>query len=136
VRVVTVRAKDTSSVDRHGAVLIPAYTAGKDSRVGMIRRQCTRAWKVYPLRAWVRSEFPGETVELWLGITVGEAARRMRASGVKYIVNRYPFAEPHPALGRRFNRSNVHAWLLRHLGPEAIAPRSACVFCPFQRTAE
>ncbi len=134
VRVVTVRAENPEPVDQKGAVSIPAFTR-LNGRVGRLWRQCTYEWKIMPVRRWLQEHRNGEVVELWLGITLDEATR-MRASSVRYIVNRYPFLEPERWEGRMLRRSDVVRWLRDNLGDEAIPPRSACVFCPYQSRAE
>src|SRR3546814_8834171 len=53
---------------------------------------------------------------------------RMKPSGVRFIVNRYPLIE------RDITRRDCEHWLAQHGYP--IPPKSACVQCAFQSDAE
>jgi hypothetical protein len=127
VRVVTVRPVDSGVADRFGGVMIPAFTASS-GRGGQIKRQCTRYWKIAPIRRWLQVHRGREPVEMWLGISVDEVAR-IKPSDVGYISHRWPFCE---GAGRR--RAGVVSWLVDR-GLE-VPPRSACVFCPFHSRGE
>lgn len=89
---------------------------------GMLWRQCTKEYKLEPIRREVRRVSGGEPVEQWIGISTDEA-HRMKASGVRYITNRFPLVE------RRMSRGDCVAWLNRRGFP--IPPKSACYFCPY-----
>lgn len=103
--------------------------------IGMIRRQCTGDYKVVPIRRKVRdlAGIAGRrspktpVVEVWLGISLDEAAR-MKPSAEGWQVNRWPLVE------RRMTRRDCLLWLARHGYPEP--PRSACIGCPFHADAE
>ena len=129
VRVVTVRMENTDvrrSWDNTPGLMIPAFTTYTDGKPsGMVRRQCTREWKVRPIRQWLQANRNGATVEQWIGITLDEWTR-MRDSDVQYIQNHYPFMEMDPP----WRRGRVMRWL-NERGLE-IPPKSRCVFCPFQ----
>ncbi len=133
VRVVTVKASDAEPVDRFGGVMLPAYTWSERGEA-TLTRQCTDNWKRAPLRRWISEELkrrdekkaPG-TIEQWLGISLDEFAR-MKMSDVRYITHRWPLIE------RRMTRHGCKLWLERHA--LEIPPRSACIFCPFQSSAE
>lgn len=82
------------------STFLPAFTISlADGTHGQLRRQCTGAWKITPIRRFVshllkaqgESKQPG-TVEQWIGITLDEA-HRARQNDVQYIVNRHPFLE-------------------------------------------
>jgi hypothetical protein len=92
---------------------------------GMGRRQCTKQFKLYPIRRKVRELLGGKTprggCEMWIGISRDEA-HRMKPSRVKYIQNRWPLI----ALG--LTRRDCHSKLA---GWGVDAPRSACCGCPF-----
>ena len=113
-----------------GSIQIPAFTESrKRQSAGQIKRQCTRHWKILPLRKAMRELLgtrpsPG-CIENWQGISLDEC-HRMRTSDVKYISNVYPLVE------MRMTRINCIEWLLDHKLPVPI--KSACVFCPFHRT--
>lgn len=125
VRVVTVKGRKTDFATEPE---LPAHTTLPDGTpTGMLRRQCTSKWKIYPIRAWVREHMqPGEPVEQWLGITLDEV-QRATISDVKYIRLVYPF------LDRRWRRSDVVQWLQAN-GLD-VPVKSSCVFCPFHDRA-
>jgi len=108
---------------------IPAFTATLSANGGMLRRQCTQRWKIYPMRRWIGEELrrtnltrrPG-VVEQWIGISLDEA-ERMKQSDVAYIIHRWPLIE------HRMTRNDCARWLERHDLP--IPTKSSCVFCPF-----
>jgi len=89
------------------------------------RRQCTKVYKLYPIRRFVRQMLGGKTpkggCEMWIGITTDEA-HRMKPSNVQYITNSWPLIDA------GLSRADCRAWLFRH---GADAPRSACCGCPF-----
>jgi hypothetical protein len=99
---------------------------------GLPKRQCTRNYKIRPIRRKVR-ELLGEgyaapaSVEMWIGISLDEASR-MKMSDVRYIVNRWPLIE------RRMTRRDCLSWLKSQGYPRP--PRSACVYCPYKNDRE
>lgn len=105
---------------------IPWFTAAG----GMGRRQCTKVFKLYPIRRKVREMLGGKTpragCEMWVGISVDEA-HRMKPSTVKYIQNRWPLID----LGMR--RQDC---IDKLAGWGVNAPRSACCGCPLQSQAD
>ena len=115
--------RDVIATDRFDPV--PWYMAQ-----GMGRRQCTKEFKLYPIRRKVRELLGGKTpragCEMWLGISRDEA-HRMKPSNVKYIVNRWPLVEHN--LTRRDCLRKLERWGI-------AAPRSACGGCPFLSDAE
>jgi hypothetical protein len=92
---------------------------------GIGRRQCTKQFKLYPIRRKVRALLGGKTprhgCEMWIGISRDEA-HRMKPSTVGYIRNRWPLIE------RGLTRADCLARLARW---GISAPRSACCGCPF-----
>jgi hypothetical protein len=98
---------------------------------GLSKRQCTRNFKIAPLkRAWrallgvgPRAYVAPGSIEVWVGISTDEAIRK-RPSGVKYIVNRHPLIE------KFMSRADCKAWLKAMGYPEP--PKSACKHCAFQ----
>lgn len=103
--------------------------------VGMLNRQCTRNFKLRPIRQETRRLLgvgprayvcPG-AVESWVGISTDEIVR-VRNSGLAYIVNRHPLIE------KRMSREDCKTWLTRH--GYVIPPKSACWHCPFQSDAQ
>ena len=123
VKVVTVKEPATKIINNFGGVMIPAFIENG----GLITRQCTDNWKRAPMKRWLQANRNGERIEQWLGISLDEF-QRMKQSDVKYITNRWPLIE------LKMTRLDCMNWLERH-GLE-IPPKSACVFCPFQRTGE
>jgi hypothetical protein len=112
---------------------IPAFTRtvrGVRVDVGMIRRQCTKDYKIVPIRRHVRA-LAGLTrrrspktpvVEQWIGISLDEVIR-VKPSFETWQVNRWPLIE------RRMTRQDCLRWLERHGYP--VPPKSSCVGCPF-----
>jgi hypothetical protein len=95
---------------------------------GMANRQCTRNFKLRPIRRKARELLgdvrPGPgTITQWIGISLDEAWR-MKPSGVRYVINRWPLVD------LRISRGDCLEWLKRHDYPEP--PKSACVYCPYQ----
>jgi len=110
---------------------IPWFTRSLLGTEGMGRRQCTREYKLTPIQRKARELLGGKTpragVEMWIGISLDEAAR-MKPSRVAYIVNRWPLIE------KRINRRECLAWLARNGYP--TPPKSSCIGCPFHSDAQ
>lgn len=103
---------------------IPLYLKNPDGTASVGRRQCTKEFKLYPIRHELRRR-DIDPVEMWVGISLDESLR-MKPSGLKWIENRWPLIE------RRLSRRDCIAWFeARHPG-RALA-KSACVFCPYKR---
>lgn len=121
---------------------LPLYTKmpGRE-RPGMLRRQCTKEYKIQPIEHEVRRRMlrrgmmqryrdgkihPLRTnparAELWLGITVDEA-ERMKPNVRGWITNRYPLVE------KRMNRQACINWLTARGLP--VPDKSSCKRCPF-----
>jgi len=126
VNVVTVTSKKIPDpLNIGGGIGIPAYTNTKKG--GRIRRQCTRRWKVAPVRRWLQDNRNGQPVEQWLGISLDEY-QRMKDNDVRYITNRWPLIE------MKMTRQDCVKWLEKH--NLEVPPKSACTFCPYHNTAE
>jgi hypothetical protein len=118
---------------------MPYFTDGADGE-GMIKRQCTREYKLDPIRKTLRQlaglahgERVGDRVhvEQWVGISADEL-HRVRSSRDYWITLRYPLIfDLRPA----WRRSDCVAWLRREY-PARRVPRSACIGCPFHSNAE
>ena len=113
----------------------PFRVRGPDGRPAMLRRQCTREYKIEPINRELRALLglaKGEraagfvTVEQWLGISLDEA-QRMKPAQEKWITTRWPLIE------KRMTRRDCLAWLERYDQP--TPPKSACYFCPFHDNA-
>lgn len=117
---------------------IPAFTRSIDRSgrlsIGMIRRQCTKDYKIVPIRRkvrqllgiWRRRSPATPVAEQWLGISWDEAIR-MKPSFEDWQVNRWPLIE------RRMTRNDCLRWLERHGYPKP--PKSSCIGCPFHSNA-
>lgn len=97
--------------------MLPTYTAE-----ALGKRQCTRKFKLRPIRSKTRELAGRQKVEQLIGISLDEAWR-IKPSGVKYIQNIYPLID------LEFTRQHCIDWLWEHF--KRRAPRSACRFCPF-----
>jgi len=109
---------------------ILAFTKSPSSRTGMIRRQCTKEYKIVPIRRKVRAlaglsgkRSPDHAVvEQWIGISLDEVVR-MKMSFESWQVNRWPLIE------QRMTRRDCLRWLTKHGYP--TPPKSSCVGCPY-----
>lgn len=104
---------------------IPAFTES-----GPINRQCTKEYKLVPIRRKTR-ELAGLTrkrspktavVEMWIGISLDEVIR-MKPAREAWQVNRWPLIE------QRMNRNDCLRWMERRGYP--LPPKSSCIGCPF-----
>ena len=127
-------------------VSMPLFTKvdGKDD-AGMIRRQCTREYKLDVIRRAVREDVlcltrgqrvpPDVEVRQWIGISIDEK-RRMRQSDVRWITNEYPLIGwPTQFLSTPKTRAWCKAWFAEHY-PGRTLPRSACIGCPMHSNQE
>jgi hypothetical protein len=115
---------------------MPYFILGPKGEKGMIRRQCTYEYKIRPIERFVRQEIlklkprqhapPVPVVEQWYGISLDEM-KRMRTSEHKWKVNHYPLIK------KRMTRSDCISWLAER---GILAPRSACIGCPFRHDSE
>lgn len=110
----------------------PFFTSGG----GMLRRQCTRDFKINPIQKEIRrilGAAPGARlagrvmVEQWIGISLDEI-QRMKVSREKWTEFRHPLIE------RRMTRLDCLQWLKRNGYPEP--KKSACLGCPYHSNAE
>lgn len=106
---------------------IPAFVEGS----GLAKRQCTRNFKIRPIRRQIRDLLgvgvrgyiaPG-SVSQWIGISTDEADRQ-KPSGVQFTINRWPLIEC------GMDRAACQSWLWDRYGRRA--PKSACIYCAFQ----
>lgn len=100
-------------------------------KAAMGRRQCTKEYKLTPIRRKVRELLGGKTpkggAEVWIGISTDEAMR-MKPSQIGYMVNRWPLIEA------GMSRADCLAWLDAHDYP--APPKSSCIGCPFHNNAQ
>ena len=119
---------------RHGNLMVDVYEyiSGERERVaqlpyrledgGILFRQCTREYKIEPIRRFLRKEFPREKIRLWIGISRDEM-ERMKDSPVKYITHYYPLVEEGISLDK----------ILRWFSLSGLQEpgKSSCLICPF-----
>ena len=114
---------------------MPYFVLGPNGERGMIKRQCTKEYKLTPIRRKVREiagypprhRIPVAYVEQWIGISADEW-KRQRGSGEAWRINR------HPLLELNMTRLGCYEWLEEHGYTEPV--RSACIGCPFRSRAE
>ena len=98
---------------------------------GMKQRQCTRNWKIRPIRRMIREALgvgprayvAPDTVESWIGISTDEI-ERIKPSGCRFIHNRHILVEA------RMSRQACYTWLEER--QYRRPPKSRCKYCPFQ----
>ena len=123
----------------------PAYTTDEPgSPKGMIRRQCTKEYKLDVIEHVIRHEIVGLKPRQWfprdeihvqqyLGISFDEAGRAAR---VRLRFAEVPWATPvFPLVERQITRSMCQQ-RLKAFGVPHEVPRSACVFCPYRSNEE
>lgn len=132
-------ARTTRGGKREGRFAsIPLHTLNEAGEPMMMRRQCTREYKIEPIERKVREIVGLEprqrahtkrrriNVESWQGISWDEI-QRMRVNPNEWIWNRYPLIE------RRETRADCLKWIAEHGYPEP--PKSACIGCPYHDNA-
>lgn len=111
------------------------YFVREDGKTSMLRRQCTREYKIEPIHRKIRElcslkkgqHFPKSwEVESWHGITTDEV-ERMKPSRMRWEVTRYPLIQ------MRYSRRDCRRYLEdRGL---SVPHKSACIVCPFHSNA-
>lgn len=91
---------------------------------GMGMRQCTKEYKLIPIRRKIRHLSNGKHVRQWIGITTDEA-HRMKPSGVQYITNEWPLID------LRMHRRDCVKWMAAHY-PDIQLRKSSCLGCPYR----
>jgi hypothetical protein len=112
-----------------GPTTLPLFTSGSDSKIGMLRRQCTNEYKIEPITQFIRTDLgylPRQQVrhniQLWLGISIDES-NRMSTNKLKWVTNQYPLIQ----LGlSSIECSSFSSYYLGYL-----PPKSSCYMCPF-----
>lgn len=116
-------------------VSMPLYVIGEDGKRGMVRRQCTREYKLDPLRVKQR-ELAGlkyrqrckeHRITTVIGISWDEV-QRVRDPQFPWMQHEYPLID------RRMTRQDCLDWC-KEKGYE-LPPRSACIGCPFKNESE
>ncbi len=110
---------------------VPFHKVSLAGKKSLVQRQCTRNFKIRPIRQKTRELLgksssayiaPG-SVECWIGISMDEAIR-MKPAGVSYIVNRWPLIE----------QQRTRRWCLQWMADRGYPTpgKSSCIFCPYQ----
>lgn len=126
---------------------IPAFTKNEDGSIGMLRRQCTKEYKIYQVDKAIRDLYgfaPRKRLpitEVWKGITLDEI-NRMSIPQESWKIQIYPFIGYKTAIkitaekidwGIKMTRTDVINWYYKSKLP--IPPKSSCTFCPYQSDA-
>ena len=124
---------------------IPAFTAFKRGEpLGMVRRQCTREYKVDVVERTIRRNIlglkprqripAGVHIHHYMGFSFDEAGR---ASRTKDRFREIKWADVHfPLFDDMMKRADCVRWLEENAKVPHETPRSACVFCPFRSNDE
>ena len=106
---------------------VPYFTENR----GMGRRQCTREYKIEPIRQKIRELLNVKkykhgpkniAVQQWIGISTDEI-QRMKHSQDRYIQNRFPLIE------QNISRSDCLFWMEKNGYP--MPSKSSCIGCPY-----
>lgn len=116
-------------------VSMPVFIRKPDGDKAILRRQCTKEYKLTPIFAKVRElvgleprQRPqGHLADIILGISLDEA-QRMRDPHYQWTRNDYPLVD------RRLTRHDCNLWLTDNW-PHPV-PRSACIGCPYRSDHE
>ena len=123
---------------------IPAYTAESEgAKGGIVRRQCTKEYKIEVIERAIRREIlglqPGQrvpkdvaVVQIY-GISLDEAGRSIRIR--ERLAERRWITPEFPLIDRMMTRGDCLKWLIAFGVPHEVQ-KSACVFCPFKSNAE
>jgi len=132
---------------------IPLHTLSIGGQPGMIRRQCTKGYKIEPIEKFIKAEIlkirpyarwpKDHRVDHWFGISSDEPLRA-RCPIKVWEENVYPLMDLRWANGtgaqdwgvtKPMSRQDCINWLEANY-PERSVPRSACIGCPFHSHAE
>jgi hypothetical protein len=116
---------------------MPYFTIDSNGEKGMIRRQCTKEYKIDPIVKEIRRQLgvgyrgrvpKGTNVEQWIGISLDEWIR-MKPSRLPYIEHRWPLVE------LEMHRHHCLRWFEKHYPGRKLA-KSACIGCPYHNDAQ
>ena len=119
-------------------ISIPAFIRSANGKTAIVKRQCTREYKLTPIEYGLRDLLglghgervpEGVFVELWIGISRDEIIR-MKPSRQNWIEHRWPLIDDVV-----YTRSDCKRWFDEKY-PGRILPRSACIGCPYHTDAE
>lgn len=109
-------------VNKWGFSQIPTFIRGaKGATIG--RRQCSKYFKILPVRREIRQRYPDQPVTLWIGISSDEYLRA-KESERQWLTHRFPLLEAD------LPRSACVEYLKQHT--DWKVPKSACVYCPYK----
>lgn len=110
---------------------VPFYMRDENNKIRMGRRQCSREYKIEPLRIKIKElvggSLRGKFVDTVIGISYDEAGRA-KVPRNKWQQHSYPFIE------NKISRDDCKKWMKDNGYP--IPPRSACIICPFHSNQE
>jgi hypothetical protein len=123
---------------------IPAFTAAIEGvKAGMVRRQCTKEYKIEVIERFLRRELlglqrgqrvpKGTSIAQVYGISLDEAGRSIRIRS--RLEDRAWLTPEFPLIDRMMTRGDCLNWLEAFGVPHEVQ-KSACVFCPFKSNAE
>jgi len=123
---------------------IPAFTAAIEGvKAGMVRRQCTKEYKIEVIERFLRRELlglqrgqrvpKGTSIAQVYGISLDEAGRSIRIRS--RLEDRAWLTPEFPLIDRMMTRGGCLNWLEAFGVPHEVQ-KSACVFCPFKSNAE
>ena len=123
---------------------IPAFTAATEgAKAGMVRRQCTKEYKIEVIERFIRREMLAlrprqrvakdtRVVQVY-GISLDESGRSIR---IRDRLRSHKWITPEfPLIDQGMTRGDCLKWLAAFGTPHEVQ-KSACVFCPFKSNAE
>lgn len=133
------------STDGKRYASIPTFVRNPDGSQGIVRRQCTKGYKIEPIEKFMRREVLGlaprqraprePVIEQWFGISADELGR-MTISREPWKTHRYPLVKdlaikkPYLLFEQGYTRDDCTHWLQENY-PDRHVTRSACIGCPF-----
>ena len=120
----------------HDFVTIPVYIGGGkgEKRQGMSMRQCTKGYKITPVKNKIREllglkprkHYPkGTQVEIMMGLSLDEI-QRVKPSQFNWATNRYPLIDD-----LEMTRDDCKEWFKERY-PDRELVKSACIGCPYR----
>jgi hypothetical protein len=110
-------------------VSVPLFTEDEFAQMGILRRQCTREFKIHPIEQYIRRylgykprQHCKHQVDSLHGISIDEATR-MKPSQLKWMHNKFPLVEAN------LSREDCLAIIAGEGLPEP--KKSSCVYCPY-----
>lgn len=117
----------------HRFATMPLHVRNDEGKHALLRRQCTREYKLEPIEQKVRELLGAQprqrikgVAEVWIGISTDEAIR------VKPSRNRW-MSNYHPLIDLGMSRADCLSWLQSN-GYE-LPQKSSCIVCPYHDNA-